>query len=537
MQLFLTQQIFFTKIKKPLQSGFLCYTKSMKMPEFIIKTINKLIQEGYEGFLVGGGVRDLLMASTAKEVKDQRKLPEDWDITTNARPEEILKIFPDSVYNNDFGTVLVKIKNKQGETDKVLEVTTYRSEQGYSDRRHPDKIKFEDSLDKDLERRDFTINAMALGQTKDQECSAKKAKELEKYNIPKSWQLIDLFGGLKDIDKKIIRAVGEPIDRFKEDALRMMRAVRFAVQLGFAMEPKTERAIIKMAGSIKFIAKERIRDELIKILKSPRPYEGILFLEQLKLLQYIIPELLSGKGVKQNHHHVYSVWKHGLLALKHTPSNDWRVRFASLMHDVAKPQTRRIVKGSATFYNHEYAGERITRKIMKRLRFSAKDTDRVASLVRNHMFYYNTDEVTAASVRRLIKKVGKDNLKDLIDLRIADRLGSGTPKAKPYKLRHLEYMFERVQNDPVSVKMLEINGDYMIEKMGFKTGPEMGAILDVLLSEVIENPELNSLGLLEKRANELRDDNLETLRKKAKEKIKAKKEIDDKKMKKGYFVK
>jgi hypothetical protein len=207
------------------------------------------------------------------------------------------------------------------------------------------------------------------------------------------------------------------------------------------------------------------------------------------------------------------------------------------MHDIGKPKTRAIKDGSATFYNHEYAGERLVRKIMGRLRFSNEDVNKVALLVRNHMFYYNTEEVTAASVRRLIKKVGKENLKDLIDMRIADRLGSGTPKAKPYKLRHLEYMFERVQNDPVSVKMLKINGDYLISKLGFEPGPKMGAILDVLLSEVIEDPKLNRLELLSKRAQELNHDNLEQLREKAKEKIEAQREEDDKNMKKGYYVK
>jgi tRNA nucleotidyltransferase (CCA-adding enzyme) len=498
----------------------------MNIPEHVINIIKNLEKAGFEAYIVGGCVRDLLMDRT----------PKDWDVTTNALPEEVLKIFPDSKYENLFGTVLVKIKNKAGETEEVVEVTTYRSEGRYSDRRHPDEIKFETELDKDLERRDFTINALAFGSRNKKQETRNKQFPISNFQFPNNWDLVDLFGGQKDIKKKIIRAVGEPVDRFKEDALRMMRAVRFASEFNFEIEPKTERAIVKMAGSLKFIAKERIKDELVKVLSSENPYEGIMTLYKTKLLNYIIPELLLGDGVAQSRHHIHTVFKHSMLSLKHCPNKEWQVRLASLLHDIGKPKVKKPRNGIETFYQHEYVGERMTRKIMKRLKFSTADIDRVANLVRNHMFYYNTDEVTAASVRRLIKKVGKENLKDLIDMRIADRLGSGTPKAKPYKLRHLEYMFERVQNDPVSVKMLEINGDYMIKELGFKPGPEMGAILDVLLSEVVENPELNKLELLTKRAEELRNDNLEVLREKAKEKIEEKREKDDKKLKKGHYV-
>ncbi|MCK5212012.1 HD domain-containing protein [Candidatus Parcubacteria bacterium] len=494
----------------------------MNIPKYVVETIEKLTKAGYEAYIVGGCVRDLLMGVE----------PNDWDITTNARPDDIAALFKDSKYENIFGTVLLPIKNTKGETETVLEITTYRSERGYADHRHPDEVKFEDKLDKDLERRDFTVNAMAM--TPHPSPLLRKERGLTKDD----WGVvIDLFGGEKDIKKKIIRGVGEPVDRFKEDALRMVRAIRFSAQLGFEIEPKTERAIKKMAGSIKFVANERIKDELVKILESDRAYEGFMKLYKTNLLNYIIPELLEGDGVAQNHHHVYSVLKHSFLSLKYCPNKDWQVRLGALLHDIGKPKTKEFKNGAATFYNHEYAGERMVRKIMKRLKFSAADTEQVTNLVRNHMFYYDTDEVTAASVRRLIKKVGRENLKDLIDMRIADRLGSGTPKAKPYKLRHLEYMFERVQNDPVSVKMLKINGDHMIDKLGFKPGIKMGAILDVLLSEVIEDPKLNNLKHLEKRAKELNKMNAEELREQAKEKIKEKRVEDDKEMKKGYWVK
>ena len=478
----------------------------MKIPEYVNSAVSALEKSGFEAYIVGSCVRDFLMG----------KEPKDWDITTNARPEEMLKIFADGKYENGFGTVLLPLRDGESLID-VLEITTYRSEQGYSDRRHPDEVRFEDKLDKDLERRDFTINALAL-------------------NPKNPAEVIDLFGGQKDIKKKIIRAVGEPVDRFKEDALRMLRAVRFSAQLGFELEPKTQRAIVKLAGSLKFVSKERVRDELIKILASQRSAEGIMLLHDCKLLQYILPELEQGVDVKQDRHHIYPVFKHNILALKNCPSVDWQVRLAALLHDVAKPKTRKIIDNIATFYNHEYLGAKMTDKIMTRLRFSNEDRERVVNLVKNHMFYYNVGEVTAASVRRLIVKVGRENLKDLIDLRIADRLGSGTPKAMPYKLRHLQYMMEKVQHDPVSVKMLKINGDDLMEVLGIAPGPKIGAMLDVLLGDVLENPDLNEAKILAGRARELDKLNLEELRAQAKSLIEEKRREEDKDIKKQFKV-
>ena len=483
------------------------------IPKYIQKIIKDLKASRYEAYIVGGCVRDVLMG----------KEPKDWDITTNALPEQVLKVFSGARYENTFGTVLLPIRalakggEVKGKLEDVVEITTYRSEQGYSDRRHPDTIHFETELDKDLERRDFTINALALDPSNQD-------------------KIIDLFGGQKDIKAKIIRAVGEPSDRFKEDALRMLRAVRFSSQLGFELEPKTQRAIVKLAGSLKFVSKERVRDEFIKILASERPSEGVMLLHDCKLLQYILPELEQGIGVNQDRHHIYPVFKHNILSLKYCPSQEWAVRFAALLHDVGKPKTRKIINNIATFYNHEYLGARMAEKIMSRLKFSAFDQARVVNLVKNHMFYYNVGEVTAASVRRLIVKVGRENLKDLIDLRIADRLGSGTPKAMPYKLRHLQYMMEKVQNDPVSVKMLKINGNDIIKILHITPGPKIGAILDVLLGEVLEDPELNNLAWLKKRAKELSQFELEELRLKAREVIEEKRLEEDKLIKKQYKV-
>ncbi len=485
----------------------------MGIPDYILKIIEKLQSAGYEAYIVGGCVRDILLS----------RKPSDWDVTTDARPEQILSVFPEAKYENKFGTVLLaqrvgaRDKDSKGELIDVVEITTYRSEQNYSDRRHPDEIRFETKLDKDLERRDFTINALALDPVHND-------------------KIIDYFGGRKDIKAKIIRAVGEPSDRFKEDALRMIRAIRFSSQLGFKLEPKTQRAIVKLAGGIKFVSQERIRDELIKILFSDRPAEGIMLLQDTKLLQYIIPELIEGIGVGPARHHLYPVFKHNIMSLKYCPSLEWPVRLAALLHDIAKPRTRKTIKGVATFYNHEYLGAKMVNKIMTRLKFSNKDKERVVNLVKNHMFYYNVGEVSAASVRRLLFKVGPDNLQDLIHLRVADRLGSGTPKAMPYKLRHLQYMLEKVQHDPISVKKLDINGDDLIKYLKIKAGPKIGAILDVLLSEIIEDVDLNNKEYLLQRAEELNKLNLSRLVKKAKDIIKDKQEADDQAIKKHYKV-
>lgn len=501
----------------------------MIIPNYVLEALEKLKKAGFEAFIVGGCVRDFLMEKT----------PKDWDITTNAKPEEMLLVFPNGKYENNFGTVLVPIRaellegQEKGNLVDVLEITTYRSEQGYSDRRHPDEVVFETEIDKDLERRDFTVNALAL--TPEPENSETNDNRRYVTINEQSYLLIDLFGGEKDIRKKVIRAVGEPSLRFKEDALRMMRAVRFVSQLGFELEPKTERAIVKLAGSIKFISKERIRDELIKILSSDRPSEGIRLLHDCKLLQYILPELEEGVGMAQSRHHIFQVYEHNILTLKNCPSTKWQVRLAALLHDVAKPRTRRIIDGIATFYNHEYIGAKMTQKIMDRLKFSAEDSKTVVNLVKNHMFYYQVDEVTAASVRRLIVKVGRDNLQDLIHLRMADRVGSGTPKALPYKLQHLQYMMEKVQNDPVSVKMLKISGDDLQSDLHMTPSPKMGAVLDVLLSEVLEDPERNTKEYLLARAQKLQELDLEELRVQAKEIIKEKREADDLNIKHKYL--
>lgn len=488
-----------------------------KIPKPVVEVLKKIEENGFEAYIVGGCVRDLIMD----------RMPNDWDVATDAHPEKLVEIFPDSFYENDFGTVGVKVEKfisngslKEGRENDVVEVTTYRIESKYSDRRRPDQVKFAKTLAEDLSRRDFTINAIAL-----------------KLVGNDDFEIVDLFDGKKDISEKIIRSVGDANERFDEDALRIMRAIRFHSQLNFQIEEKTFAALKKNSELIKHVAMERIKDEFVKIILSDNPAEGIEMLHETGVLEYIIPELEKGVGVAQNRHHIHTIFKHLVLALKHCPSRKLEVRLAALFHDIAKPQTKRGEGLYATFYNHDHVGARIVRNILTRMRFSNDVIEKVVMLVDNHMFYYNPDEVGEASVRRLIKKVGLENMKDLMDLRISDRLGSGTPKAKPYKLRHFEYVIEKVSKDAVSVRMLKINGSDLMKELKLTPGPKIGAILDVLLAEVIEDPNKNEKKYLLGRASELFSEDLNNLREMAKEKIEERKEEDDKEIKQKHWVK
>lgn len=442
------------------------------MPKEVKNIIQKLKKAGFEAYIVGGCVRDFLLG----------KKPKDWDITTNAEPEEIVKIFPEGRYENKFGTVIV------GE----VEITTYRLEAEYNDKRHPDFVKFTARLEDDLGRRDFTVNAMAM----DIESRIKK-QELRGEAV------VDPFGGQEDLAGKLIRAVGRPEERFSEDALRMLRAVRFACELDFQIEEKTAAAIKKLAENLKYISGERIRDELTKIVMSEKAEDGVRLLYSLDLLPYIIPELLAGVGMNQPKHHIWTVFEHGVRSLGFCQSPKLEVRLASLLHDIAKPATRQGEGDEAHFYGHNMRGAYMTRSILYRLKYSREIIEKTAHLVRHHMFVYSIGEVTEAGVRRLLAKVGPENIQDLIELRIADRLGSGCPKAKPYKLRHLEYMIDKVSSDPISVKMLKINGEDIMRILKIKPSAKIGLILNALLSEVLEDPKLNHKKTLEKRALEL----------------------------------
>jgi len=491
----------------------------MIIPKEVINITEKLQKAGFEAYIVGGCVRDFILEKEAA----------DWDVATNAKPEQIQKIFPDSVYENKFGTVGVKTDSGDPRL-KIIEVTTYRVDEKYSDKRHPDSVKFGGKLKDDLARRDFTVNAMAL-----------------RLRSGQAQEIIDPFGGQGDLKNKIIRAVGKPEERFGEDALRMIRAIRFACQLsaqggpasGWVIEPKTLAAIHKNAGWLEAISKERVRDEFVKIMMSDKPAEGLELLREAGLLKFIIPELEKGVGVTQNRHHIYTVYEHNLLSLKFAAQKKFNleVRLASLLHDIAKQEVKMGEGPQATFYNHDFVGAKFAVRILDRLKFPRDLVDKVALLIRNHMFVYEVGVVTEAAVRRVLKRVGPENMQDLIDLRVADRLGSGVPKAQPYRLRHFQYMVERVQHDAISVKMLKINGNDIMKLLNIEPGPKIGAILDVLLAEVIEEPVKNKKAHLEERVRELNEMDLLELRKMAKQKIEEKKEEEDLEIKGKYWVK
>ncbi len=453
----------------------------MNLPVAVQAIIASLHQAGFEAYAVGGCVRDLLL----------KKSPNDWDIATSATPEQIQKVFPKNFYANRFGTVTVLTDSLEAKL-KEVEVTTYRIEADYSDSRHPKKVVFTKSIEEDLARRDFTINAMAMDESK----------------------IIDPFNGQQDLDNKVIRAVGNAEERFQEDALRLIRAVRFASQLGFMIEPITLAALKKLAPTIQAISQERIRNELVKIVMSRQPELGFNLLRETSLLAHILPELSEGVGIDQNKHHIYTVFDHCVKSLQYASDFDYplHIRLATLFHDIGKPRTRRLVGSDYTFYAHEIVGARMTENLMKRLKFSNDMITKVVHLVRQHMFYYDVNKVTEAGTRRLLRRVGKENFADLIKLRIAERKGSGVPKAYPYRLRHLEYMVEKVSQQPISTGDLAIKGHDLIKELQLTPGPIFGGILNALLAEVLEDPAKNTREYLLERARQLLNEDPNTLK-------------------------
>lgn len=530
------------------------------IPDHISEIIKKVQQDSFEAYLVGGCVRDLL----------REKTPKDWDITTNAKPDEILELFPDSFYENDYGTVgvihregTVPHETGQNNTHKqegavsrdtsdvntpenkdnsheikddnekrvlhetnaeIIEITPYRTETTYTNNRHPDKVTFTASLEKDLARRDFTMNAIALD--------------------PIKGQIVDPYKGQKDIKDKIIQTVGAPKDRFGEDALRMMRAIRLSSELNFAISTETQEGIILNAHSLERISTERIRDEFIRVLMSDNPMGGIVMLHQLGLLKHILPELEEGLGIEQNGDHIYHVWEHNLRALGHAVERHWplHIRIAALLHDIGKPATRRWSeeKNDWTFYGHDVVGGRMTKKILSRLKFPKDVTGTVSKLVRYHMFFSDIDQITLSAVRRIVRNVGTENVWDLMKIRACDRIGMGRPKEKPYRLRKYEAMIEEAMRAPVTVGMLKIDGKRVMEVADLKPGREIGLILHALLEEVLDDPLQNTEEYLEKRAKELAQlpvKELTKLGEAGKEKQKNEEEREVEKIRKRHHVK
>lgn len=450
------------------------------IPETVKETVNKLKNAGFEAYIVGGCVRDMLM----------RRKPKDWDLTTNATPEEIQKVFPDSFYENKYGTVGVKNEAEEDETLKVIEITPYRIESDYSDNRRPDNVTFSQDIADDLQRRDFTVNAIAVD-----------------IGDGTKGHIIDLYKGQEDLVSKTIRTVGDAGERFKEDGLRILRAVRLAADLSFVIEEETQKAIEKNAKLLKNIAKERIRDEFVKIIMSDNPLIGIVSCEKLGILKYICPELEVAIGVGQNQAHAYDVWEHLLRTVQHAADKGFslEIRLAALFHDIGKPKTRHVTreKPEPTFYGHDVVGERITRKILEDLKFSRETIEKVAKFVRWHMFFSDPDLISLSAVRRMVANVGKDNIWDLMHVRECDRIGTGRPKENPYRLRKYKAMIEQVMHDPISVGMLKIDGNKVMEVARETPGPKIGYVLNALLEEVMEDPALNTVEYLESRVLEL----------------------------------
>jgi tRNA nucleotidyltransferase (CCA-adding enzyme) len=459
-----------------------------EIPDEVVRISRVLSSAKFENYLVGGCVRDLLLG----------RKPKDWDITTVATPEEITPLFEHTFYENDYGTVGVVNDEPSDENVRVVEVTPYRTESKYSDFRRPDEVKWAKTLEEDLKRRDFTVNALA-------------------YDI-ENGELIDLFDAKRDVEKKILRTVGDPDERFAEDALRMLRALRFASELGFAIDGETLAAISKNKDLLAHISKERIRDEFIKIVMSDAPSIALGLATQLEMLKYISPELEKGIGVEQNKAHIYTVWEHLIRALEHAAAKGYplHVRLAALFHDIAKPHTRKWINGQWTFYGHEVVGARLTRVILTELKFPKEIMEKVTKLVRWHMFFSETETITLSAVRRIVRNVGPELIWDLMNVRNADRTGMGRPKETTYRLRKYHSMIEEVMRDPISVKQLNVNGQDIMDLTGKPPGPHIGLILEILLSEVLEDPKLNERKHLESRVHELMALNPEELIKQGK---------------------
>jgi tRNA nucleotidyltransferase (CCA-adding enzyme) len=446
------------------------------VPQEVLDVHSKLRKAGFEAYLVGGCVRDLLL---------ERK-PKDWDITTNAKPEEIQPLYEETFYENQYGTVGVVTQSEDPRL-KVIEITPYRTEGEYTNARHPDQVSWSDRLSDDLKRRDFTINAIAYD--------------------PETNALVDEHGGATDLERKVVVTVGEPSDRFAEDALRMLRAVRIAAELDFVLDASAAAGIAANADKLAQISRERVRDELVRILESDRPMQALFVAQKLGILKYMIPELEEGIGCAQNQAHSFDVFEHLLRSMQHAADQRWplEIRLAALLHDVGKPATRRWSdeKADWTFYGHDVVSARMARKILTDLRFPKDVSHKVESLIRWHMFFSDPDTITLSAVRRVITRVGPESIQDLLNLRVCDRIGTGRPKAHPFRLRKYMSMVDEAMRDPISVAMLKIDGKRIMEAMGINPGPRIGWVLHALLEEVLDDPEKNTAEYLENRTREL----------------------------------
>lgn len=444
----------------------------LNLDKQIVDFAKKFRENNFKLYLVGGAVRDYIY----KKIKAN-----EYDFATDAKPEDVTKMFKSVIpVGIEHGTVMVLYG------DHNFEVTTFRVDGKYSDNRHPDSVKFVSTLEEDLSRRDFTINAIA-------------------YDVLTK-EVIDIFNGVSDIKNKIIKAIGNPIERFEEDALRMLRACRFASQLGFTIEEKTFNAIKLLAKNINNISKERIRDEIIKLMQTDKPSIGIEYMRTSGLLEEILPELSSCYGVYQNKFHKYDVYYHNLYSCDAAPKDNYKIRLASLFHDIAKPQTKKEKEQNSeenSFYNHEVLGSYIAKSILKRLKFKNSDINYISHLIKHHMFYYTSDW-TDGAVRRFIRNVGLENIEALFILREADRVGNGMKQGVPEVFIDFQKRIARILEIENAFKVtdLEIDGNTIMKELSLSSGPIIGEILKYLLEVVLDDQSLNSRDILIEKAKE-----------------------------------
>jgi len=432
----------------------------MRIPG-VVKEFGRVFRDaGFQCYLVGGAVRDILLARPHT----------DYDVATNAVPAQVVPLFRRVIPTGiKHGTVTVPFKGI------TFEVTTFRTETGYSDGRRPDSVTFAPSIGEDLARRDFTINAIA-------------------YDLD-SDRVEDPHDGRADLKRRLIRAIGDPAERFREDGLRPLRACRFAAQLGFTVDPATLAAIPGALDILARVSAERVRDEILKILESPVPSVGLALMKESGILAVVLPELLEGDGVVQGTLHCYDVFWHSLHACDAAPPGSPVLRLAALLHDVGKPRTRGTAPdGRPTFYGHEKVSEEMTRAILERLRLPNSVIKDTAHLVAHHMFNYQ-DEWSDAAVRRLVSRVGEGSIKDLVALRRADQIGMCTENAErfPQGLSDFAHRVDEVlgADRALTVSSLAVNGRDIMERLGLPPGPRVGVILQELLESVLEDPALN----------------------------------------------
>ena len=429
----------------------------IEMPQKAKYIIETITNAGFEAYVVGGCVRDSILG----------RKPMDWDITTSAKPEQVKSLFTKTIDTGlQHGTVTVMLGGEG------FEVTTYRVDGEYEDSRHPKEVIFTPNLDEDLRRRDLTINAMA-------------------YNDAVG--LIDLFGGMRDMEAKVIRCVGEPEERFGEDALRMLRAIRFSAQLGYTIEDKTLEAIEMLAPALHKISAERIQTELVKLLLSPHP-ACLRIAYHCGVTKVFFPEFDKAMETEQRHpHHCFSVGEHILHSLLYVEA-DRVLRLAMLFHDIGKPAVlMKDEEGITHFHGHEAVSAQMTEEIMRRLKFDNDTIQKVCKLVLYHD-YGNSSKPNMRSMRRAVNKIGEEAFPGLFAVKRADILAQSDylRQEKLEKVKKWEQLYEELKASKqcVSLKSLAVTGSDLIAA-GWKPGRELGEMLQVLLELVLDNPEYN----------------------------------------------